>query len=40
MRAVGFDQVEVVPPDRSNEQLETGKRAMVAGWNRSGVSAS
>jgi tRNA (mo5U34)-methyltransferase len=32
MRAVGFDHVELLPPDCSNEQLESGKRAMVAGW--------
>jgi tRNA (mo5U34)-methyltransferase len=32
MDAVGFDRVEVVPSDGSNEQLDSGKRAMVAGW--------
>jgi tRNA (mo5U34)-methyltransferase len=32
MEAVGFDRVEVVPPQGGNEQLESGKRAMVAGW--------
>jgi tRNA (mo5U34)-methyltransferase len=32
MRAVGFDRVEVVAPEGGNEQLESGKRAMVAGW--------
>jgi tRNA (mo5U34)-methyltransferase len=32
MGAVGFDRVEVLTPDDSNEQLHSGKRAMVAGW--------
>jgi tRNA (mo5U34)-methyltransferase len=32
MHGVGFDRVEVLPADGSNEQLESGKRAMVAGW--------
>jgi tRNA (mo5U34)-methyltransferase len=32
MGAVGFDRVEVLVPDDSNEQLHSGKRAMVAGW--------
>jgi tRNA (mo5U34)-methyltransferase len=32
MSAVGFDRVEVVAPDGSNEQLDSGKRAMLAGW--------
>jgi tRNA (mo5U34)-methyltransferase len=32
MRSVGFDRVEVVPADGTNEQLSSGKRAMVAGW--------
>jgi tRNA (mo5U34)-methyltransferase len=32
MGAVGFDRVEVLVPDDSNDQLRNGKRAMVAGW--------
>jgi tRNA (mo5U34)-methyltransferase len=32
MRAVGFDRVEFVQPNDLNEQLASGKRAMVAGW--------
>jgi tRNA (mo5U34)-methyltransferase len=32
MERVGFDRVEVVAPEGGNEQLESGKRAMVAGW--------
>jgi tRNA (mo5U34)-methyltransferase len=32
MSAIGFQHVEVLVPDSSNEQLESGKRAMVAGW--------
>jgi tRNA (mo5U34)-methyltransferase len=32
MQAVGFERVEVLPPEGGNEQLDSGKRAMVAGW--------